>query len=92
MTVAAVTVANGGDNIAVYAPLFAGMTRTAWPLLGVVFAVLTALWCAVGLLLVRHPTLGPPLRRVARPVLPWVLVALGLYILLSSGLPRALLG
>jgi cadmium resistance protein CadD (predicted permease) len=90
LAVAAVTVANGGDNLAVYAPLFA--TRRPWEIgmLSVVFLVMTGLWCGAARSLIRHPTLGRPIRTYGRRVLPWVLVALGAYILFASGALRLL--
>jgi cadmium resistance protein CadD (predicted permease) len=44
VAVALVTIANGGDNISIYTPLFA--TRSAYEILtiGCIFAVLTAVW------------------------------------------------
>jgi cadmium resistance protein CadD (predicted permease) len=85
VSVAAVTVANGGDNVAVYIPLFASSPRADWPLLAGLFAVLTGLWCVAALTLVGHRTIGPPLRRYGRRVLPWVLIGLGVSILVRSG-------
>jgi cadmium resistance protein CadD (predicted permease) len=81
LTVAAVTVANGGDNVAVYVPVFAGHTGPQWILLACLFAVLTGLWCMLAHGLVRHRTIGKPLRRYGRQVLPWVLMGLGAWIL-----------
>jgi cadmium resistance protein CadD (predicted permease) len=77
LAVTAVTVANGGDNLAVYTPLFA--TRRPWEvgLLVAVFLVMTGLWCGVARYLIRHPTLGPPIRKCGRILLPWILIALG---------------
>jgi cadmium resistance protein CadD (predicted permease) len=85
LAVAAVTVANGGDNLAVYTPLFA--TRGPWEiaLLAAVFLVMTGLWCVVARYLVHHPMLGQPIRKYGRILMPWVLVALGAYILAESG-------
>jgi cadmium resistance protein CadD (predicted permease) len=90
LAVAAVTVANGGDNLAVYAPLFA--TRRPWEigLLAAVFLVMTGLWCGVARSLIRHPTVGPLIRRYGRVLLPWVLIALGAHILVESGAFRLL--
>jgi cadmium resistance protein CadD (predicted permease) len=85
LSVAAVTVANGGDNLVIYISLFASQSRSSWLLLAGVFAVLTGLWCVVGLSLVRHRTLGPLLRRHGRRVLPWLLIGLGVYIIVRSG-------
>jgi cadmium resistance protein CadD (predicted permease) len=85
LSVAAVTVANGGDNLAIYIPLFASQSRSSWLLLAAVFAVLTGIWCVVGLSLVKHRALGPLLRRHGLRVLPWLLIGLGVYILVTSG-------
>jgi cadmium resistance protein CadD (predicted permease) len=81
LSVAAVTIANGGDNLGVYIPLFATSSAAAIAAYGAVFIVMTALWCAAAGWLVRHPAAGAPLRRWGPRLVPWVLVALGLWIL-----------
>lgn len=87
MAVALVTMANGGDNLGVYIPLFS--RELAWvPVYGVVFAVMTALWCAIGHWLVHHPLLGTRIRKYGHLALPFVLIGLGLHILSDA---RALL-
>jgi cadmium resistance protein CadD (predicted permease) len=78
--VAAVTLANGGDNLGVYIPLFA-REPSHIPLYAAVFAVMTALWCHAGYRLVHHSALGNHIRRHGRAVMPVVLIALGLWIL-----------
>jgi cadmium resistance protein CadD (predicted permease) len=80
IAVALVTIANGGDNLGVYIPLF---TREfSWiPLYTVVFAVMTGLWCSVGHWLVYHPRLGARIGHSGEVALPFVLTGLGLYIL-----------
>ena len=40
-----VTMANGGDNIAVYTALFATCEGFEVPVIGIVFAVMTGAWC-----------------------------------------------
>jgi cadmium resistance protein CadD (predicted permease) len=85
LSVAAVTVANGGDNLAIYIPLFASRAHGDWLLLAGLFGVLTGVWCVVALSLVGHRTLGPPLRRYGGRALPWLLIGLGVYILVRSG-------
>ena len=81
ITVAAVAIANGGDNIGIYTPLFAA--RPSWQLIviGLVFAAMTAAWCVVGHWMVKHPTLGAPIRRHGHRVVPLVLIGLGAMIL-----------
>jgi cadmium resistance protein CadD (predicted permease) len=85
LAVTAVTLANGADNLAAYTPLFA--TRRLWEvgLLSTVFLVIAGLWCGVAHRLTRHPSVGQPIRKYGRILLPWVLMALGLYILVGSG-------
>nr|NLR88958.1 quaternary ammonium transporter [Rhizobium sp. P28RR-XV] len=83
--IALVTIANGGDNISIYTPLFA--TRSAHEILtiGCIFAVLTAVWLGAAHSLVNHPKLGAPIRRHGRRVVPFVLIALGILILYEAG-------
>ncbi len=83
LAVAAVTVANGGDNLAVYIPLFA-RAPAAIPLHAATFAVLTCAWCWVGHQLAASRWLAAPLRRHGHTVLPLVLVGLGIYILCGA--------
>ncbi|HEY1707045.1 MAG TPA: cadmium resistance transporter [Rhizomicrobium sp.] len=85
LSVATVTVANGGDNIAVYVPLFSRQTAGGVLAICAVFAAMTALWCAAGAALVGHPRLGAPLRRWGSRIMPLVLIGLGAFILVSSG-------
>ncbi len=80
LAVAGVTVANGGDNLGVYVPLFAREPDHV-PLYGAVFALMTALWCLAGYRLVRSRVVGSRLRRYGHITLPIVLIALGVWIL-----------
>jgi cadmium resistance protein CadD (predicted permease) len=84
VAVTLVTIANGGDNISVYTPIFA--TRSAYEILaiGCIFAVLTAIWLVTAHALVNHPTLGAPIRRHGHRVVPFVLIALGILILYEA--------
>ncbi|MDC3956889.1 cadmium resistance transporter [Polyangium jinanense] len=77
LAVAGVTVANGGDNLGVYIPLFSSAPKLV-PLYAAVFVVMTGVWCAIGYHLVHNELLGRRIRRWGRLALPFVLVALGL--------------
>ena len=79
LAVAGVTVANGGDNLGVYVPLFAAAFERV-PLYAAVFGAMTGAWCFAGRYLVSHPVLGARLRRHGHVVLPFVLVAVGAWI------------
>ncbi len=80
LAVAAVTVANGGDNLGVYIPVFA-QNVSVIPAYVVIFAVMTALWCVMGYALVNNRVAAKPIRRYGHIVLPIVLIALGAWIL-----------
>lgn len=79
---ALLTVANGGDNLGVYLPLFAGYTWKQSLLVVLIFALMTGLWCLLGKYLADLPKVGTLLQRYRGVLVPWVLMLLGLYILL----------
>ncbi len=83
--VAAVTVANGGDNISIYIPLFAGNTLISLGVILGVFFVMVGVWCAIAYLLTRQPTLARVLSRYGHAVVPFVLIGLGLFIMYERG-------
>jgi cadmium resistance protein CadD (predicted permease) len=87
VSVALLTVANGGDNLGVYVPLFARDPRLI-VLYSLVFVALTGVWCQLGYTLVNHRRIGERLTRYGRVALPFVLIGLGLWILSGA---RALL-
>ena len=62
LAVAGVTIANGGDNLSVYIPLFATDLRLI-PVYAGVFAVMTAIWCAAGNAVVNNRVAGQHVRQ-----------------------------
>jgi cadmium resistance transport/sequestration family protein len=91
LVVAAVTVANGGDNVGAYLPLFSTRSRQEVVILVVTFLALTGVWCLAAYRLVNHPRVGKAVRRYGRVVLPLALLALGAYILWGCAPLRAFL-
>ncbi len=83
-SVAAVTFANGGDNIGIYMPLFATSTQTELVITLVVFYVLVGVWCLTAYFLTRQPTVARVLTRYGHVIVPFVLIALGIFILIKS--------
>jgi len=74
------TIANGGDNLSVYIPLFA--TQRAF--IGVyllIFACLTGIWCLLGYFLTHHPAFRQKLKKYGRILVPFILVGIGLKVL-----------
>jgi cadmium resistance protein CadD (predicted permease) len=85
LTVAGVTVANGGDNIGVYVPLFARSSTLGEIIMLVgIFLAVTAVWCASAYYLVNHRLIATRLSRVGHIVLPFVFIGLGIYILADA--------
>ena len=83
LPIAIVTVANGGDNIAVYIPLFASSSVHGIAIFGLTFAAMTAVWCLIAQSLVNHRALRGSIRRYGDMIAPLVLIGLGLFILLE---------
>lgn len=82
--VSAVTIANGGNNIGIYVPLFASSTL---PSLGVILCVCyltVGLWCFLSYNLTRQPGIAFIMARYARKVFPFVLIWIGLSIVFEN--------
>jgi cadmium resistance protein CadD (predicted permease) len=90
LSVAAVTIANGGDNVAIYTPLLAARSGAEVAAFGLVFAVLTAAWCVAARSIVTHPALRAPVERYGHRIVPFVFIALGVLILFEAGSWRLL--
>ncbi|MDT7555672.1 MAG: hypothetical protein QOI68_142 [Pseudonocardiales bacterium] len=84
LTVAAVTFANGGDNIGVYVPVFATAGPAGLVGYSAVFLVLVGVWCGVGRFLATRPPVARTLARFGHLLLPAVLIGIGLLILVEG--------
>jgi cadmium resistance transport/sequestration family protein len=85
LNVAAVTLANGGDNIGIYVPLFASSTLASLLVILGIFFLLIGVWCYIAYLLARQPAIAHVLTRYGKAVVPFVLIGLGIFILFESG-------
>ena len=84
-TIAAVTFANGGDNIGVYVPVFlrAGPAGTA--VYTVVFLLLVAVLVVAARFVATRPPVARLLERWESVLFPLVLIVLGIVILVEGG-------
>lgn len=80
-----VTVANGGDNIGVYIPLFTSMNLVGILITVIIFVILTALWCFIGLKLAEHPFVQSTILKYKHIFVPIIFIGLGIFILMKSG-------
>jgi cadmium resistance transport/sequestration family protein len=88
--VAAVTFANGGDNIGIYVPLFASSDLASLGVILTVFFLLIGVWCYIAYRLTRQPAVAQVLTRYGKAIVPFVLIALGVFIFIESGTYRLL--
>ncbi|GAA2615023.1 cadmium resistance transporter [Paractinoplanes durhamensis] len=85
LEVAAVTFANGGDNIGVYVPVFATAGTGGMTVYAIVFLLLVAVWVAAGRYFATRPVIAAALSRWGHILLPVVLIGIGLLILIEGG-------
>ncbi|MEP0870247.1 cadmium resistance transporter [Trichocoleus desertorum AS-A10] len=83
--VAMTTIANGGDNIGIYVPLFASSDRNRLGITLLIFFGLIGLWCLIAQQLTRHPTITRLITRYGNTFVPIVLIGLGIFIMFESG-------
>jgi cadmium resistance transport/sequestration family protein len=83
-SVAAITIANGSDNVGIYMPLFAN--STIWELLVIVavFMLLVGVWCYITYKLTCKRAIANLLTRYGNNFVPFVLIGLGVFIILDS--------
>ena len=85
MSVAMVTIANGGDNIGTYVPLFAALSTLDRLIMIILFLVMTMIWLTTAKYLTTHPLLAKAISRYGHIITPIVLCLLGLFILKENG-------
>jgi len=91
-SVFAVTLANGSDNISVYAPMFRMSNATANSITVAVFAVLVSVWCLAGSWLGSHPRVIAVIERFGHFIVPLVFIVIGTVIVLEGGIIERLAG
>jgi len=82
--VSAITIANGGDNVSIYVPIFAA---ASWPTLLVIlllYYLMVGVWCTISLKLTQFKPVATLVTNYGHYFIPWVLMGLGVYILWSS--------
>lgn len=85
LTVAAITVSNGGDDIGAFTPLFAKYnTVNEISVMVIMFMIMTIIWCVVTYYFIRHPIIASRVSPVSRIVSPFALIGLGIYIIFDS--------
>ena len=83
--VTGLVVANGGDNVAAYTPVFATIAAAAAAVTIAVFAAGVAIWCLAGSWLVSHHRVTQMLQRWGHWIIPVIYIVIGLYIFQKEG-------
>lgn len=83
-SVAAVTVANGSDNIGIYVPLFANSSWESLATIIGVFFLLVGTWCYTAYKLTHQRAIADLLSHYGNNFVPFVLIGLGVFIVLES--------
>ncbi|MFM6025397.1 MAG: cadmium resistance transporter [Dolichospermum sp.] len=83
--VAAITIANSSDNIGVYIPLFAGQDFVSLGIIIAVFLVMVGIGCGIADLLTSQVIIGYILSRYGQSIIPFIFIALGLFIIYDKG-------
>lgn len=85
LTVAGITVSNGGDDIGVFTPLFAKYNDAGEvTVLVTILMAMTFVWCIVTYYFVNHPIVASRIEHLGNILTPFVLIGLGVYILADS--------
>lgn len=87
-TVAGVAIANGGDNLIVCIPQFAIRPAPEIMFIGLVFAVMTALWCVFARAIFSRSVVGKIIRVFGQRFAPWALITLGVVTLCESSVVK----
>ncbi len=82
--VASLTIANGGDNIAIYTALFSGMKPQTLTITLLVWSLWILLWCAIARYVAGHRRIQTTIARYQTVLVPIVLITLGLYIITTA--------
>lgn len=80
-----ITLANGGDNIAVCLSFFSSLKQSEFIISCIVFCIMQALWCVIAFSVMNAASIRTYTEESKGVIIPVLFVALGLYILIKSG-------
>lgn len=82
--VAAITVIDGGDDLAAYTPFYATIHTGEILVSLAVFAVMIAVWCLIGRWISRYKRVAEGIEEFGEWILPVTMVLLGIYVLADT--------
>lgn len=85
ISVAAITIASGGDNLGIYIPYFTTLQPFKIGIVILIFAVLTFLLDFASKKISHIKLIGETIEKYERIIVPVVFIALGIYIMVENG-------
>lgn len=85
VSVSLVTISNGAGNLTVYIPLFTRYSVPELVITVLVFTLMTGVWCCLGLIIANLPVIKDQLERYRQVLIPVIFIAIGIYVLVESG-------
>jgi len=82
--VAAITIIDGGDDIAAYTPFYATIHTSEIIVSICVFAVIIAAWCLIGGYISRYKKIADLIEEWGDWILPVTMMLLGVYVLAET--------
>lgn len=82
--VASLTIANGGDNIAIYTSLFSRLTPITLALTLFIWSIEILIWCAMARYFARKSRVQTLVKKYGQVIVPIVLISLGFYIIMTT--------
>ena len=80
-----ISLAGGGDNIAVYASFFPSLSGKEFVISCAVFCLMQALWSLIAISVIRAESIRGYIEESKGVIVPALFIGLGLYILVKSG-------
>ncbi|MDS9201573.1 cadmium resistance transporter, partial [Streptococcus pneumoniae] len=84
ITITAITLAAGGDNLGVYIPYFSTLNPSETIVMLIVFAILVAVLCYLSYQLASVKKVSKTIEKWERWIVPIIFIGLGLMILLEN--------
>ncbi|CAF0887375.1 unnamed protein product [Rotaria sordida] len=84
LKVTSITVANSGDNIAIYTPLFAQAYRWQIIVYIIIFLLMVFIWLIISYYFINYQPILNLAQKYARYIVPIVFIAIGIYIIITS--------
>lgn len=75
---------NSGDSVAVFLPLLAESGRSALLLIVCSYLTMSVFWMGLSYLISGHQSLARRLEHRAEKIVPWIMIAVGIYILMDT--------